>query len=348
LSSAADLTVSFARRPPLPWPRILLFLAIATAVLVDAAVMPQPWRGIEHRVILAVRWPTAAVLVLLLAAGLAGLALRSASTTRPAVADAEEPRFGPPRIAAQRSVKVVTVVGLEAGCGATTIAFNLAAVLAVMGERRGADDERAPVRSACLLSEGALPAALGVSSRELEEALAERPWDVRQEIVDHGVRHPSGCTVFCLKGGRADDDDVLRLVEQLNRHYDALIIDGAVSMPARLSPRDPTDVLLLVALPSEDSVDPAGSWITRVWHTRRETSTVMVVNRAPAWPPPPRELVIAFHHLALIPNEPRVTACDRQGLPWCLDDRLAATAQLTALIRMLFPALTGGGGTRAA
>jgi hypothetical protein len=341
------MPVAFVHRPPQPWSRILLVLAIAAAVLVDSVVMPQPWRGMEHRFLLAVRWPAAVMLAMLLAAGLAGLVLRSMSTARPAVADAEEPRFGPPRLAPQRSVRVVTVVGLEAGCGATTLAFNLATTLAVMGERQGPDSAPSPVQSACLLSENALSAALGVSSEELEGALSERPWDVRQEIVELGVRHPSGCTIFCLKGGRTDDD-VMRLVEQLARHYDVLIIDGAVSSPARLSPRDPTDVLLLVGLPSEASIDAAGSWVERVWHTRRETSTVMVVNRAPAWPPPPAELVLAFHHLVLIPNEMRVAMCDRQGLPWSLDDRLAATAQLTATASLLFPGLTGGGSAHAA
>jgi hypothetical protein len=349
LSSAGESVVSFARRHPLRWRPVLLVLAIAGAVVVDAIVMPQPWRGIEHRLLLAARWPALAVLVLALAGGLCFLRLTSRLIPALPVADAEEPRLGLPRLTTGGAeVKVVTLAGLEPGCGATTLAFNLAVFLAARGEKPGADAGRQPVRPACLLAEGPLSAALGLNPGILEERLAERPWDVRPEVVQLGVRHSSGCVLFCLKGGGEPDDGVRRLIERLKSHYDAVLIDGAVSRPETYSVLDPTDVLLLVALPTYRSVDPAGDWIERVWGTRREKTTVMVVNRAPAWPPAPGELILAFHHLVLLPEEPRTATFDRQGLPWCLDDRLATVPELTGLVRLLFPALMSEGSADAA
>jgi hypothetical protein len=349
LSSAGEVDVPPGRRAPLSWRPMLLVLAVAGAVLADAALMPQPWRGIEHRILLAVRWPALSVLILLLAVGLVGLVLTAGSPLTLPVVGAEEPRLDPPSFAASPAeVRVVTLAGLEPGCGVTTLAFNLAVSLAVLGEKPGADQGPQPVRPACLLAESPLSAALGLSPQPLEDQLAKRPWDVRPEIVHLGARHSSGCALFCMRGGERAGDGLHRLVEQLRRHYDAVLIDGAVSQPETSSVLDSSDLLLLLALPTHSSVEAAGRWIERVWGTRRETTTVMIVNRVPAWPPPPRELILAFHHVVLLPEDPAVAALDGQALPWSLDDRVAVAPRLTGLARLLFPALNGGGGRRAA
>ena len=127
-----------------------------------------------------------------------------------------------------------------------------------------------------------------------------------------------------------------------------MLVDGAVTQPDRNLSLDRSDLLLLVALPTRASVEPAGRWIERVWGTRNETTTMMVLNRVAAWPPPPRELTLAFHHLVLLPEEPRMAAFDRRGLPWCLDERLANTPRVNQLARLLFPTLTDGDHRRAA
>ena len=307
-------------------------------------------RSIEHGLLLAVRWPALVLLVLLLATGLGGFLVRSRSTLALPAIDGEEPRLGPPRLTLPpSSVAVVTLAGLEPGCGVSTLTFNLAVSLAILGEKPATErDGRLPVRPACLLAEGALSAALSLDSRALEERLHERRWDVRPEVATLGVRHASGCTLFCLKGGRPMDDGVRRLIGQLKRHHDAVLVDGAVIRPERLSVLDPTDLLLLVALSTDDSVETAGRWITDVWTSKREASTALVVNRVRAWPPPAGELLLAFHHLVLLPDEPRVAALDRRGLPWSLDDRLAITPQARRLLPLLFPTLTCGGSRRAA
>src|SRR5436190_1270716 len=106
--------MSFARRPPLLWARILLVLAIAGAVLVDAVVLPQPWRGVEHQLLLAVRWPALAILTLLLFAGLVLLVLTTRAIPALPVVAAEEARLDPPRLTTGRSpIRVVTLNGLE-------------------------------------------------------------------------------------------------------------------------------------------------------------------------------------------------------------------------------------------
>ncbi len=338
-----------ARRPPLFWPRILLVLAIAIAVLADAVVLPQPWRGMERGLLLALRWPALGVLVLLPATGLVLLVLTSRAIRELPLLVAEEPRLDPPRLTTGRSkVRVVTLDGLERSCGVTTLTFNLAVALAVDGEKPGPGGADRAVRPACLLSESPLTAALGLDPRHLEERLAKRPWDVGPDVVRLGVRHASGCVLYALRRDRQSDDGVRRLVEQLSQHFDAVLIDGAVTQPARNLSLDRSDLLLLVALPTRASVEPAGRWIERVWGTRNETTTMMVLNRVAAWPPPPRELTLAFHHLALLPEEPRMAAFDRRGIPWCLDERLAITPRMSQLARLLFPTLTEGGHRHAA
>jgi hypothetical protein len=336
-------------RPPLAWRRVLLVVAVAGAALADAALLPEPWRGIDHMVLLAVRWPALAVLVLLLAAGAGGLALRSEVGLAPPVADREEPLLEPADLGELPwPVAVVHVAGLEPRCGVTTLTFNLAVALAVYGDRPGVDDRRRALRPACLLSEGPLSATLGLSPHALAERLAERPWDVKPDVVELGERHPSGCTLYCLPGGSQLDDSVRRLVRQLTRHYDIVLVDGGVSRSGWVSPVDTTDLLILVARPSKNSVGRAGRWLTRVWGTSLEAATVMVVNQVPAWPQPPAELLLAFRHLLLLPDEPRVRELDRKGLPWSLDDRLDIAWRTWVLALLVLWEHRIGGGPRAA
>src|SRR5215471_11106626 len=91
------------RRPPPCRVRILLVLAVAIAVLVDAAILPQPWRGIEHRLLLALHWPALAVLTLLLAAGLVLVGVTSRAIRELPVVVAEEPRLDAHRLTTGRS-----------------------------------------------------------------------------------------------------------------------------------------------------------------------------------------------------------------------------------------------------
>ena len=337
-----------ARRLPPAWASILIVLAWSAAVLVDLALMPEPWRGIEHRILVPVRWPALTAFVLLLAAGAGGLALRTRARSVPPVASREEPLLEPPRLdELPWPAAVVRLAALEPGCGVTTLTFNLAVSLAVYGERAGRDDWPRALRPACLLAEGSLTTALGLSPHSLHEQLAERPWEVRPEVVELGVQHPSGCALFCLQGGSTRDDNVRRLIRQLTHYFDVVLVDGGVSRSGLVSPVDTTDLLVLVARPSDQSVARAGRWVTRTWGTSLEAATVMVVNRVPAWPPPPKELLLAFRHLLLLPDEQRVAELDREGRPWSLDGRLDIAARVWELTCMVLWERGVGGGPRA-
>lgn len=348
MSSADEVHVPAARRRSLPWAAMLVVVAVAAAVVASAALLPPRWRAVDHRLIEMVRLPPLLALVGLVALGMAAALLRARALRTLPVVGAEEPVVAAPSLPAiMDRAQVVTLFGLTPGCGVSTLAFNLAVSLAVHGEARSGDT-RQPVRPACLLAEGRLSTALGLKPDRLEEHLARPPWEVKPEVVNLAAAHPSGCALFCLKPRDEPADSVHRLLAELRRQYDAVLVDGAAA-GGRLTAVDAwhSDLFLLVGLPARSSVEPAGRWIERVWGMGLENRTALVLNRVPAWPPP-RELLLAFYYLVLLPEEPRVRALDQRGVPWSLDDRLAMAERLADVGRQLFPAFAEGGGRHAA
>jgi hypothetical protein len=308
--------------------------------LLAVAYLPSPWRSVADRFFDVGLRPLLAAIAALVVVWTATVILKARAVRRLPSVGQEEPLLSPARLATgQPEVKVVILAGVERGCGASTLTFNLAVSLAAQGAKSGADDVRRP-RPACVLTEGPLSAALGLNPEQLEEHLGQRPYRVAPEVVNLAVRHPSGCALFCLRRDDRDSRALGLLLGELGRRFDAVLVDAALPerdlghLAAEMS-----DFLLLVAQPTGSSVNAAGRWIERVWGMGLEPRTGLILNRVPAWPPPPLELRLAFLHHSELPHQQQVPALDRRGLPWSQDAGLAAARQLSAIARGLFPTL---------
>jgi Mrp family chromosome partitioning ATPase len=298
----------------------------------------------------AVRLPALAVAALLAFSWIAWSAVRARSRDPLAASGGtEEPLLRPPHVIACRSGSpVVVIVGMAPGSGVSTLAFNLAVSLAVEGEVSREEGVRSP-RPICLLAEGPLTEALGLSPAPLEDHLGQHLQRIDADLVDLPVRHVSGCELLCMgREGRAVEHLKL-LVEELRRLYDSVLVDGACGKgQVEDVAVDVGDAMLLVGRHSESLLEAAGPWVERVFALEIEHKTMLILNRVTAWPQPPREPGVAFLYQAQLPDEPAVAANDAQGLPWCIDGRLSAARRLADIVRCLFPTLMRGAASNAA
>lgn len=330
------------------WGWLLLALLVGGAVWMGT-LLPTPWGVWDRDWLERLRLPALAAAVLLALLWLAWCALRARSEhPLPAGDGVEEPLLSPSHVMACRSRSpVLTVVGLEPGSGASTLAFNLAVCLAVQGAVSDENDLRG-ARPICLLVDGPLSQNLGLNARGLGEYVSQHRQRIDPDLANIPVRHPSGCELLCLGSNGLAVHHLPQLVEELRRHYDAVLLEACGERRAMDVAVDLSDALLLVGLPSASAVDAAGQWIERVWSLGLEDKTALLINRVTARPPPPKELGLAFHYQASLPDEPDVLAYDAQGLPWSVDGRLCAARRLEAIVRQLFPTLMAGAAGHAA
>ena len=82
-----------------------------------------------------------------------------------------------------RSRSPVTVVGLEPGTAASTLAFNLAVSLAVQGAVPDENKVRG-ARPLCLLVHGPLAQNLGLNARALEEYVSQHRHLVDRDLAN--------------------------------------------------------------------------------------------------------------------------------------------------------------------
>src|SRR5205085_771000 len=127
LSSEREVTAPGGRRHPLPWLRMLLVVATAVTVWLAASYLPSPWRSVADRSFDVGLGPLLAVIASLMVAWTATVILKARALRRLPLVGLEEPLLSPARLATGRpEVRVVIVAGVERGCGASTLTFNLA------------------------------------------------------------------------------------------------------------------------------------------------------------------------------------------------------------------------------
>lgn len=323
----------------------------AAAVAVIAAIatwlgelLPAPWSTLDRRLLHAIAWPAVCLMLLLSVAWLAIMAVLSRG--RAPVSDvvlAEEPLLDPPHVVPCRSsVPVVAAAGLEPGAGVTTLTFNLAVSLAVLGMCSNEQEPRR-ARPACLLTEGPLTEGLRLSPMPLDDYMDRHRFAITPEVVNLAVRHPSGAELFCLKSGDGAVERLRPLVLELRRHYDAVLVDGRQGHRELMDVAvDHGDALLLVALPAARSIEATGPWMERVWGFGIEGKTALLLNRVRAWPTPHPVLEQSFLYHAQLPDDRGIESYDLRGLPWSLDERLPVARHAAGLARQLFPTLIAG------
>ncbi len=323
--------------------RRAVVILLAAGAVWSGSLLPPPWGPLHRAALAAVRGPALAIsLVLVVAAGV-WLAPRRRGGDEATAVDGDEPMLRQPAMMPCRSARPIAVVtGLTPGAGASTIAFNLAVTLAVDGRLCDGGHVRA-CRPVCLLRDGAIAEALDLRPRVAAEYLAAHSHRVDAGVVNLATRHPSGCELLCLPADDPPVGDLPQLVAELARRYDAVVVDGGLGERRVLDVVvELAEALILVGLAHASCVSPAGRWIELVWALGLQDRTGLLVNRVSAGSPSPRELQIAFLHGAELPDDPRVARSDREGVPWSLDRRLAASRHLAEAASQIFPALLAG------
>lgn len=293
----------------------------------------------------ALRWITLASLVLIVVMAVAALlgvaSLRGRGEALEMAAPEEEPYLPAPRAPRLRGRSLlVTFLDLEPGAGASSLAFNLAVLVAMEGRPVEQEGELRQPRSLCLLSQGQITRALDLAPEPMAHHLDRNSGRVVEDLIDLAWRHPTGCEMLCLPPGRVGRHQLRLLRHALDRHYDLVVVDcNVLDSTLREGVEDTSDALLAAALPSSRSHDAA----TRLLETRlrgsRLATTVLVLNQVRADDREMEELTAGFGYAAFFPYEHLIPEADRRGLPWALAPEPACGRVLRQLAHRLLPEL---------
>ena len=238
---------------------------------------------------------------------------------------------------------LIGFVDLEPSAGASSLAFNLAVLVAVEGRPLMEEDgtARRP-RPLCLLSEGQLTDALGLDSDLWRIHLDANSGRVVEDLVDLAVRHPSGCELLCVPQGRVARHQLRLLRLALDRQYDLVMVDcGTIDADLREGAEDTADVLVAVGLASPRSADAAFDMLTETWRRGRLATTVLLLNQVRERDSLLDELP-SFDNVAVLPQEHTVAEANSRGLPWSLMASCASGRVLRELGARLLPDLLTG------
>jgi MinD-like ATPase involved in chromosome partitioning or flagellar assembly len=251
----------------------------------------------------------------------------------------EEPLIRPPQMPrTTRRSPVVSLIGIESGCGASTLAFNLAAAVASQGSVV-VEGGRRLARPVCVISDGRLSQAMSLSAEPVATYLADHPGYIKNDILDLVVSHIGGVDLLCVDSGQLETTQLARLLEILRKAYDAVILDcqfGAERLATAAAHHG--DAVLVCGLGTAASSTAAAAWAVRCWDLGEERRTAMVVNRL-SGSSIPGELNAGFLYRAEVPEDPVVSACDVAGIPWAVEFDSPAADALAQLAAGVLPEL---------
>ena len=317
----------------------LLGSLVVVAAIRLIVVAPAPYGSAATSLLRALGPVSAVVAVLLLVFAVAAAAVLRGRPREIAAAGEEEPLLAEPRLPKSRArCPLVSFVDLEPAAGASTIAFNLAVLLATEGRPRLENGRPRRPRPLCLLAEGALTEALGLGPEPMHEHLATYPGRVTQDIIDLAVRHASGCELLCVPRGQMGRHQLRLLRDVVERYYDALIVDcSSADSWLREGAEDVSDAILLVGPPSAVSAEAAVRGAERALAGHRLATTALLVNHIRAKQNLPEPMTAGFENVAQIPDDREIAPSDRQGIPWCLEALSPASLQLRQIATSLLP-----------
>jgi hypothetical protein len=313
-------------------------MGLPVMVLLLAAGSTSPTRGVASAVL--------HVLGLIALAGnvvvvgiLAALAVTNTRRSKPAeeVAESEEPLLGRvmvPRCARDRPL--VGVIGLEDGAGASTLAFNLAMVVAADSQRTDSSERPLPV---CLLSEGGLADRLGLSAAPLRDYLSRHPGSLGEDVLAMAKRLGGLIDVICLPTGEIGGARLKRLVATLQRRYDLVVVEATARdrfLAAAVA--EQADVVMGCVAARTRGMHAAG--LGAVAALTPEHKTVMVVNRQVEAGKRSAILPQLIYRVD-IPLDPCVERADRAGRPWVLWHTSPAGIRMREITNRLLPQLMG-------
>ena len=316
--------------------RILRFvaaLALGVAATIIAAALSSKIRGLDD--LLAWHWPPAIVLSLLLIVAAVGIAFalpRSMPLSKEAAMP--EPLVPRPMVPeCRRQPAIISIHGLEAQAGCTSIAFNLAVEVAAAG----LIDGRRP-RPICVLRGGPLTSTVGLDPKPFTDYCRSHMATVGEDVIELAERHPSGCEVLCAADGVLDGHRLRLLASVLRRFYDLVIIDCPPGDRWLAdSAFDASEVSLLIGLPNEESARAAVPWSDMSWRYGLDARFGLLINRVTASTPIPQLMAAAFANLAVIPED--AAAGNALELPWVLRPESRAGRVISELVARLVPDL---------
>jgi hypothetical protein len=311
--------------------RLAAALTIGIALAIAAAVSSDRVPVLND--LLASSWVPAVILSVLLVGAAVGIALALPRSRPPSgESTGPEPVIARPTIPeVRRKPAIISIHGLEAQAGCTSLAFNLAVELAAAG----LVDGRRP-RPICVVRAGPLSSTVGLDPKPFTDYCRSHMAAVGDEVIELAERHPSGCEVLCVADGVLDGHRLRLLSSVLRRFYDVVVLDCPPGDRWLTdSAFDASEVSLLVGLPSDESAKAVLPWSDSSWRYGLDARFGLIVNRVSARTSIPELLPAAFANLALIPED--AVAGNALELPWVLRPESRAGRAITDLAARLVP-----------
>ncbi len=258
--------------------RLAAALTIGIALAIAAAVSSDRVPVLND--LLASSWVPAVILSVLLVGAAVGIALALPRSRPPSgESTGPEPVIARPTIPeVRRKPAIISIHGLEAQAGCTSLAFNLAVELAAAG----LVDSRRP-RPICVVRAGPLSSTVGLDPKPFTDYCRSHMAAVGDEVIELAERHPSGCEVLCVADGVLDGHRLRLLSSVLRRFYDLVVLDCPPGDRWLTdSAFDASEVSLLVGLPSDESAKAVLPWSDSSW--RYGLDAVAIWSRRPIRP----------------------------------------------------------------
>lgn len=307
--------------------------ALAIAIVIVAAIVSERITFLGD--LLAWTWIPAVVISLVLLAAAAGVAF---ALPRPVLLSAEaalpEPVVPRPTVPqCRRRPAVISIHGLEAQAGCTSIAFNLGVEVAAAGMI----DSWRP-RPICVIRDGQLTRTVGLDPTPFTDYCRNHMATVGEDVIELTERHPSGCEVLCVADGVLDGHRLRLLASVLRQFYDLVLIDCPPGDRWLTdSAFDASEVSLLVGMPTEESARAAIPWSDMSWRYGLDARFALVVNRLTAGRSIPQALAATFANVALIPED--AASGNALEVPWVLRRDSRAGRALSEIAVRLVPDL---------
>jgi hypothetical protein len=193
---------------------------------------------------------------------------------------------------------------------------------------------------ACLLSEGPVNQAFGLSSDPLAGYLRRHPSAVSEDLLGHAVRLGGLVDGFCLPPDQIGRATLHRLSSLLRRQYDVAVVECSSSdnfLAAALA--DEADLLLVCLASDTQPWPPALGAAASAILLGREHKCALVINRARA--ATSSHLLPDFAYRVELPEDVWVERCGADGRPFVLWRDSPVGQMLRDLIPPMVPALFG-------
>ena len=277
---ASNVSALRAHRQAVLTPLAALALAVSLGVDVSAfgpGATPA-WHAVAAASLPLLLLTTVAMIVAAVT-----VALSASLAPAPSLAQVEEPLLLPPRLPMiWRDVPFIVVLGTAPKSGTTTLARNLAAIVATEGRSLRVAGQRP--RPLCLLD---CPDALDADGIGLARYLAAHPTGLPDDVVDLAVPQSNGVEVLTIADGGPNPYQLRQLLPVLRRYYDLIVLDlkgedhWLIDTALELA-----DVILVTSLPTPSLEAAIAQWSNRIWALGFEGKSVLTLNRRSVRDPP--------------------------------------------------------------